>query len=88
MIEGNKKDALRRLQYAKGHLDGIERMLEQDKYCVDVLKQLFAVRKSLEKLEGVLIEGHLQSCLVEGMQQGKHDQLVKELVELYSVAKR
>ena len=88
MIADNKKEALRRLQYVQGHLEGIERMVEQDKYCVDILKQLFAVRKALEKMESVLIEGHLQSCLAEGMQAGKHEQTVKELVELYGVAKR
>ena len=61
-----KKDALKRLSYIEGHLAGIRRMVEEDKYCVDVLKQTFAVRRAIQKLEGRLLEGHLHSCVIEG----------------------
>ena len=54
-----KRDALKRLSYIEGHLTGIRRMVEEDKYCVDVLKQTFAVKRAIQKLESKLLEGHL-----------------------------
>ena len=83
-----KADALKRLSYIEGHLSGIRKMLEEDKYCVDVLKQTFAVRRAIEKMESILLEGHLQSCVVEGIKEGREDEVVGELTELYLLANR
>lgn len=81
-----KKDALKRLSYIEGHLSGIRRMVEEDKYCVDVLKQTFAVRRAIQKLESKLLEGHLHSCVIEGVKDGREDQVLGELIELYTLA--
>ena len=81
-----KRDALKRLSYINGHLSGIRRMVEEDKYCVDVLKQTFAVRRAIQKLESILLEGHLSSCVIEGVKDGREDQVLGELLELYSLA--
>ena len=78
-----KKDALKRLSYIEGHLSGIRRMLEEDKYCVDILKQTYAVRRAIEKMESLLLEGHLKSCVVEGIQTGRAEEIVEELKDLY-----
>lgn len=83
-----KVDALKRLSYIEGHLSGIRKMLEEDKYCVDVLKQTYAVRRAIEKMESILLEGHLQSCVVEGIKEGREDEVVGELTELYLLANR
>ncbi len=83
-----KRDALKRLAYVEGHLAGIRRMVEQDKYCVDVLKQTFAVRRAIQKLESVLLEGHLHSCVIEGVKDGREDQVIGELLELYALSDR
>ena len=81
-----KHDALRRLNYIEGHLDGIRRMVQEDKYCVDILKQTYAVRKSIEKLERVMLGSHMETCVVPGIQQGREAQMVTELKELYKVS--
>ena len=83
-----KDDALKRLSYIEGHLSGIRKMLEEDKYCVDVLKQTFAVRRAIEKMESILLEGHLHSCVVEGIKEGREEQGVGELTDLYLLANR
>ena len=62
--------------FIEGHLSGIRKMLEEDKYCVDVLKQTYAVRRAIEKMESILLEGHLQSCVVEGIKEGREDEVV------------
>ena len=81
-----KRDALRRLSYIEGHLAGVRRMVDEDKYCVDILKQTFAVRRAIQKLESRLLEGHLGSCVIEGVKDGREDQVLGELLELYSLA--
>ncbi len=81
-----KEDTLRRLNYIDGHLDGIRRMVQEDKYCADILKQTYAVRKSIEKLEQVMLGSHMETCVVPGIEQGRQDQIVTELKELYKLA--
>ena len=81
-----KEDTLRRLSYINGHLDGIRRMVQEDKYCVDILKQTYAVRKSIEKLEQVMLGSHMETCVIPGIQQGRQDQIVAELKNLYRLA--
>ncbi len=81
-----KKDALKRLSYIEGHLAGVRRMVEEDTYCVDVLKQTFAVRRAIQKLERRLLQGHLHSCVIEGVKNGREDEVLNELLELYSLS--
>ncbi len=88
MLPDTKADTLKRLSYIEGHLSGIRRMLEEDKYCVDILKQTYAVRRAIEKMESILLEGHLHTCVVEGIRDGREDQVVGELTELYILANR
>ena len=60
-------------------------MVDEEKYCVDVLKQTYAVRRAIEKLEALLLDGHLHTCVIEGVKDGREDQVVGELLELYSL---
>ena len=84
----NKKDVLKRLAFIEGHLQGIRRMVEEDKYCVDVLKQTYAVRRAIAKTEQLMLDGHLHSCVVEGVKDGRDDQVIGELLELYELASK
>jgi DNA-binding FrmR family transcriptional regulator len=88
MQEHIKADSLKRLNYIEGHLAGIRRMIEADQYCVDVLKQTRAVRRAIEKLESRILDGHLGSCVVEGIKDGREAQIINELSELYKIANR
>jgi DNA-binding FrmR family transcriptional regulator len=83
-----KPDILRRLAYIDGHLQGVRRMVEDDKYCVDVLKQTYAVRRAIEKLEALILENHLQGCVVHGIKEGREDAVIGELIDLYELAGR
>lgn len=81
-----RDECLRRISYIEGHLRGVRRMMEEDKYCADVLKQTFAVRKALQKLEYIMLDGHLRDCVVSGIREGREDQVIGELLELYTFA--
>ena len=83
-----RAETLRRIAYARGHLDGIRRMVEEDRYCVDVLKQSYAVRRALEKTEALMLRGHLRHCVSDAITNGEPDPVLGELAELYELAHR
>ncbi|MGZ3584135.1 MAG: metal-sensitive transcriptional regulator [Ktedonobacterales bacterium] len=85
-MRADKQDVLKRLNYIEGHLGGIRKMVEEDKYCVDILRQTFAVRKAIEKLESLILEQHLHTCVPEGIKEGREDAVIDELVQLYNLA--
>jgi DNA-binding FrmR family transcriptional regulator len=85
-VQANKQDVLKRLNYIDGHLGGIRKMIEDDKYCVDILRQTYAVRKSIEKLEALLVDSHLHTCVPDGIANGRGEEVIDELVQLYNLA--
>ena len=87
MDQDTKADVLKRLAYAEGHLAAVRRMVEEDTYCVDVLKQSYAVRRAIEKAEAKMLSGHLHHCVVEGLERGD-SRVLDELAELYEMAGR
>ncbi len=88
MLSEAKEQALKRLSYIEGHLAGVRKMVEEDQYCVDILKQTYAVRRAIEKMESVLLGGHLQTCAVRGIKEGREDEIVAELKDLYIQAQK
>ncbi len=88
MQDQPKDEALKRLNYIQGHLQGIRKMVQEEQYCVDILKQLYAVRKAVEKMEGVLLDGHLHSCVIEGIKEGHAEEVIQELEELYALSNK
>ena len=87
-MQASKTDVLKRLAYIEGHLKGIRRMVEDDQYCVDVLKQTYAVKRAIDKLEGLLLAGHLNGCVREGFQEGRDQQIIDELSELFDLSRK
>ena len=69
-----------RLRSARGHLDGVIRMADEDRYCVDLLHQLSAVQGALDRIRRDILEGHLRGCLATALAEGSADELVDELV--------
>ena len=88
MQPDKRTDVLKRLAFIEGHLQGVRRMIEDDKYCVDVLKQTYAVRRAIEKMEGLMLDNHLHTCVIDGIKDGRQDEVMGELVELYELATR
>jgi DNA-binding FrmR family transcriptional regulator len=86
MQDERRQDVLKRLSYIEGHIAGIRKMVDEDKYCVDILRQTYAVRKSLEKLEAIILEGHLRTCVPEGIKNDREDAVIQELIQLYTIA--
>ena len=87
-MKAPKEDALQRLNYIEGHLRGIRKMVEEDAYCVDVLKQTYAVQRAIEKFEQVLLRGHLSHCVPDGIREGRDAEVLGELEQLFDLARR
>ncbi len=87
-MQTSKDDALKRLNMIEGHLRGIRKMVEDDTYCVDVLKQTYAVQRAIEKFEQVLLQDHIRGCVPEGIREGRDEEVLGELAELFSLARR
>jgi CsoR family transcriptional regulator, copper-sensing transcriptional repressor len=85
-MRADKADVLKRLSYVEGHLGGIRKMVEEDKYCVDILRQTYAVRKAIQKLEAMILEDHLHGCVPNGIREGRENEVIEELVQLYNLA--
>jgi DNA-binding FrmR family transcriptional regulator len=76
-----KRDAVDRLKTVRGHLDGIIRMLDDDAYCVDLMKQLSATQASLERVNRLILKNHLETCFAEAVETGQGQAAVDELVD-------
>ena len=78
MLPDVKKDATRRVNRIAGQVGGIQKMIEDDRYCVDILNQIAAVRSALDQLGVQLLTGHLESCVI-GAEEGCHHDLLEEV---------
>lgn len=78
-----KARSLHRIKIIKGHLDSIEKMLENDQYCVDVVHQSRAVQKALQKLDLLIINDHLNHCVVRQIKNGQESKSTAELLTLF-----
>jgi DNA-binding FrmR family transcriptional regulator len=81
MLPIARKEALNRLKTARGHLDGIVRMVEEDAYCVDLMKQVSAAQASLEHVNRLILRNHLETCFSEAVAEGRGQDAVAELVD-------
>ena len=88
MRDTTKADVLKRLNFIEGHLAGIRRMVEADKYCVDVLKQTYAVERALKRFEAELLRGHLATCVPAGFREGRKAEILTELGDVFELARR
>jgi DNA-binding FrmR family transcriptional regulator len=75
MLPEVKKDATRRINRIAGQVGGIQRMIEEDRYCVDILNQIAAARSALDQLGVQLLTGHLESCVLSAEDCKQHDLL-------------
>jgi DNA-binding FrmR family transcriptional regulator len=77
----HKQDAVMRLKTVRGHLDGVIRMVEAEAYCPDLMKQVAAAQASLERVNRILLQNHLETCVTEAIQAGGGSAKIAELIE-------
>ena len=77
----HKTSALNRLKTVRGHVDAVIRMVEEEQYCPDIMKQVSALQGSLEGVNRVLLQNHVETCVLEHVKEGRSEQVVDELLE-------
>jgi DNA-binding FrmR family transcriptional regulator len=88
-MEDTKNEALKRMKSITGHVKGIEKMLAEDAYCIDVIKQIQAVQAALNKVSTLVLEGHLHSCLttaVQGDDAKERERVLGEIADVFEMA--
>jgi len=83
-----KKKVTRRLKLIEGQVRGLQKMVDEEKYCVDVITQTSAVRKALSAIEDLMLENHLSTHVVHQMKDGKHKKAIDEIVNIYKISNK
>ncbi len=76
----NKASKVMRLKRIEGQIRGIQQMIEDDKYCIDIINQITAAKKALEQVALLVMKGHMQSCVTDAIRSKKGDDLIDELI--------
>lgn len=83
-----KQRAVRRLRIVAGQIRGLEKMLMEDKYCIDILHQSLAVKEALSSFEDFILKNHLSTHAVRQMRSGNATKAIHEILSIYRLSKR
>jgi len=84
----NKQKIIRRLKILEGQVRGLQKMIEKDTYCIDVITQTSAIKQGLSNVENTLMESHLGHCLVNQIKSGQTDKATKEILKVYQLKRK
>ena len=91
MQEEKRQEVLQRLKSIEGHLRGIQKMVQEDRYCVDILKQTKAVQRALARVDALILENHLHTCVATAMrsqEEEERNRVVAELLQVYDLSSK
>ncbi len=83
--------SIRRLKTIEGHIRGVQRMLEKDEYCIDVIRQIQAVQAALNKVSKQILDQHLNTCVIaaiRGEDPQERERVLKEITDVYEAAQK
>ena len=78
----------RRLKIIAGQVGGLQKMVQSEEYCIDIITQTSAIRRALASIEDVMLENHLSSCMISQIKSGETDKMVTEIMSVYKLAKK
>lgn len=81
-----KERITHRLKIAQGHLKKVHQMVETDSYCIDVIHQSQAVQKALKEIDSIILENHLNGCVVDAIKDGNTTEAVSEVMNVFKKA--
>lgn len=79
-VSRDKADLLERLKKIEGQVRGLQKMIEEDRYCVDVLVQIAAVKAGINKVGLSLLEGHTRGCVADAIRHDQGEEAIEELM--------
>lgn len=81
-----KSKVVRRLKIIQGQLKGLAKMVEEEKYCVDIITQSSAIKEALSSVEDLMLENHLSTHVLQQIKGGKEQKAVAEILKVYKLA--
>lgn len=87
-MDNSKQKLIRRLKIIEGQVRGLQDMLANDTYCIDVITQTSAVKQALSGVEDALMESHLGTCVVHQIQKGKEKKAIDEILKVYQLKRK
>jgi DNA-binding FrmR family transcriptional regulator len=87
-MKTSHKESLNRLARISGQISGIKRMIEEEKYCIDIITQIQAARSALRSLELKILEKHMQRCVNNALTEGNREHADEKITELLRVMKK
>jgi len=91
MAEEYKDDIIKRLKSIEGHVRGVQRMVEEDAYCINIINQVLAVQRALEKVNSMILERHLQTCVttaIRGEDLSERERVISEILSVFKTTGR
>jgi DNA-binding FrmR family transcriptional regulator len=88
MKQDIKKRAARRLKIIEGQIRGLEKMVAEDKYCIDIIHQSLAAKEALSSFEDLILENHLATHVVEQFGAGQEAKAIKEILTIHKLSRR
>jgi DNA-binding FrmR family transcriptional regulator len=91
MDPDKKKTIIARLRNVEGHVRGVERMVEGDAYCIDVIKQILAIQRALDKVNSLMLGNHLDTCVttaIRGDDPEERQRVIGELLSVFEMASK
>ena len=91
MEETARKQVLRRLQSIEGHIRGIQRMVDEDTYCIETMKQINAVQAALAKVNQLILENHLNTCVttaIRGDEPTERERVLHEIADVFMMSSK
>ncbi len=88
MRQDIKLKAIRRLKLVEGQIRGIQKMVEDEKYCVDIITQSSAVKEAISGIEHLILENHLSTHVLDHIKHGKEKLAIEEILKVYKLAQR
>ncbi|MGD8466248.1 MAG: metal-sensitive transcriptional regulator [Anaerolineae bacterium] len=85
MAEDRKQAIVNRLKSIEGHVRGVQRMVDEDAYCIDIINQNLAVQRALEKVNSLILERHLQTCVTTAIQGDDATERQRVIAEIMNV---
>ena len=80
--EEDKKNLIHRISRISGQVDGVKKMIENDRYCPDILIQLASIEKSIKSLSSIILDNHMHSCVIKGIKEGDESK-IDEVIDLF-----
>ena len=91
MTEDYRQEILNRLKSVDGHVRGVVRMVDEGAYCIDVINQNLAVQRALEKVNRLILEHHLETCVttaIQGDDPAERERVIGEILSLFEATGR